>query len=158
VRAILSRLSLASDVCVLILLTPLRFDSLLITIVRTASGYCGRDVTACNNFNAIADRGLDRHKKEPPGSPRSRGLCRLLPQLVGSFDPGGGCRGMGCRPGRAYQFKFLDTKPLKDYATDRAAVSTSRSFSAASFFQCLAIRSKNFRSSALLAFEAYHSH
>ena len=62
---------------------------------------------------------------------------------------------MGCRPGRAYQFKFLDTKPLKDYATDRAAVSTSRSFSAASFFQCLAIRSKNFRSSALLAFEAY---
>ena len=37
------------------------------------------------------------------------------------------------------------------HATDRAAVSTSRSFSAASFFLCLAIRSKNFRSSALLA-------
>ena len=61
----MSRLSLASDVCVLILLSPLRFDSLLITVVRTASGYCGRDVTSCNNFNPIADRGLDRHKKEP---------------------------------------------------------------------------------------------
>ena len=41
---------------------------------------------------------------------------------------------------------------------DRAAFSTSRSFSAAILFQCFAMRSKNFRSSELLVFEAYHSH
>jgi hypothetical protein len=68
---------------------------------------------------------------------------------------------MGLGPGRTYQIKSYWRNLSRrncSYATDRAAVSTSRSFSAASFFQCLAIRSKNFRSSALLAFEAYHSH
>ena len=39
-------------------------------------------------------KSFDRHRKEPQGSPRSRGLCRLLPQLVGSFDPGGGVSGV----------------------------------------------------------------
>jgi hypothetical protein len=34
-----------------------------------------------------------------PGSPRSRGIYSLLPQLVGSFDLGGGCRGMAVPPG-----------------------------------------------------------
>jgi hypothetical protein len=48
--------------------------------------------------------------------------------------------------------------PQVDYAADRAAFSSSRSFSAAILFQCFAIRSKNFRSSELLVFEAYHSH
>ena len=38
---------------------------------------------------------LDRHKKGTPDTARSRGFYRLLPQLVGSFDPGSGCRGMG---------------------------------------------------------------
>ena len=37
--------------------------------------------------------------KKNPGSPRSGGLCRWLPQLVGFFDPGGGVRGMGMPPG-----------------------------------------------------------
>jgi hypothetical protein len=40
----------------------------------------------------------------------------------------------------------------------RAAFSTSRSLSAASSLQRFAIRSKNFRSSAFLVFEAYHLH
>ena len=51
-----------------------------------------------------------------------------------------------------------EPRPQADYAADRAAFSSSRSFSAAILFQCFAIRSKNFRSSKLLVFEAYHSH
>ena len=43
--------------------------------------------------------------KKNPGQSHSRGFYRLLPQLVGSFDPGGGVSGMGCCPDRAYQFK-----------------------------------------------------
>jgi hypothetical protein len=33
--------------------------------------------------------------KKNPGQSTVPGSLRLLPQLVGSFDPGGGCRGMG---------------------------------------------------------------
>jgi len=51
-----------------------------------------------------------------------------------------------------------EPRPQADYAADRAALSSSRSFSAAILVQCFAIRSKNFRSSELLVFEAYHSH
>jgi hypothetical protein len=52
---------------------------------------CYPSATLHQTFNS----GVDRHKKEPPGSPRSRGFCRLLPQLVGSCDPGGGVSGDG---------------------------------------------------------------
>jgi hypothetical protein len=73
VRAILSRLSLASDVCVLILLTS--------PPVRLASDYYSDDCLRllwprCHGLQQSQrdwDGGLDRHKKEPPGSPRSRG-------------------------------------------------------------------------------------
>jgi hypothetical protein len=107
VRAILSRLSLASDVCVLILLTS--------PPVRLASDYYSDDclrllLPRCHGLQqSQRDWGwrLDRHKNEPPGSPRSRGLCRLLPQLVGSFDPGGGCRGMGMPPGSRLSIQNL---------------------------------------------------
>jgi hypothetical protein len=51
-----------------------------------------------------------------------------------------------------------EPRPQADYAADRAALSSSRSFSTAILVQCFAIRSKNFRSSELLVFEAYHSH
>ena len=51
-----------------------------------------------------------------------------------------------------------EPRPQADYAADRAAFSSSHYFSAAILFQCFAIRSKNFRSSELLVFEAYHSH
>jgi hypothetical protein len=43
---------------------------------------------------------IDRHKKRTPGSPCTQGLCRLLAQIVGSFDPGGvGVSGDGVPPG-----------------------------------------------------------
>ena len=45
-------------------------------------------VTACDGAGKVVAR-----QKRTQGSPRSRGLCRLLPQLVGSFDPGGGVSG-----------------------------------------------------------------
>jgi hypothetical protein len=38
---------------------------------------------------------LDRPKKEPRAVHASQGFYRLLPQLVGSFDPGGGVGGWG---------------------------------------------------------------
>jgi len=77
---------------------------------------------------------------------------------VGSFDPGGGVSGDGVPPGSGLSIQILVTKPLRDYAADRAAFSTSRSLSAASSLQRFAIPSKNFRSSAFLVFEAYHLH
>jgi hypothetical protein len=98
-----------------------------------------------------------------PGSPPSRRLCRLLPQLVGSCDPGGvGVSGDGdaARIG-AYQIepyrRNLSTYN-RAYAVDRAPSRISRSFSAASSVQRFAIRSKNFRSSAFFVFKAYHLH
>ena len=51
--------------------------------------------------SAWLGKALDRHKKNP-GSPRCRGLYRLLPQLVGSCDPGGEVSGDGGPPGLAY--------------------------------------------------------
>ena len=53
----------------------------------------------------VAGKNTLTDTKRTPGSPLSRGLCRLLPQLVGSYDPGGGVSGMGMPPGSAYQFK-----------------------------------------------------
>jgi hypothetical protein len=37
---------------------------------------------------------IDPPQKRTPGSPRSRGFYRLLPQLVGSSVRAAGCRGM----------------------------------------------------------------
>jgi hypothetical protein len=52
---------------------------------------------AVNNANNNSERvlygcSLGRYNND---SPHSRGLSRLLPQLVGSFDPGGGVSGDG---------------------------------------------------------------
>jgi hypothetical protein len=50
----------------------------------------------------IFQRHLTATKNEPLGSPRSQGFYRLLPQLVGSSDTGGGDVGDGVPPALAY--------------------------------------------------------
>ena len=61
---------------------------------------CGCSDTHSNIISVAGEKRFDRHRKEPPGSSRSRGLYRLLPQLVGSYDPGGVrvSGDGGCRP------------------------------------------------------------
>ena len=61
---------------------------------------CGwRDTYSGKNQRGWGKR-LDRHKKKTPGSSRSQGFYRLLPQLVGSCDPGGvGVSGDAARRG-----------------------------------------------------------
>jgi hypothetical protein len=60
----------------------------------------------CANKNALLPCEIDQltATKINPGQLKLPGLYRLLPQLEGSFDPGGGGDvGVGgCRPGRAY--------------------------------------------------------
>ena len=52
-------------------------------------------------------KNFDRHKKEPRAG-QLRGFYRLLPQLVGSFDPGGGwVSGDGVPPGSGLLFEIL---------------------------------------------------
>jgi hypothetical protein len=52
--------------------------------------------------SAELEKDFDRHRKEPLAIPAPGGFCRLLPQLVGSCDPGGGVSGDGVPPGLAY--------------------------------------------------------
>jgi hypothetical protein len=56
--------------------------------------------THCGKICSATGKRLDRHRKEPPAVHAPGGL-RLLPQLVGSCDPGGEVGGWG-PPGLAY--------------------------------------------------------
>ena len=104
----------------LILLTA-PFGSLaLITIVRS-SRVTVADVTTCNNLNATADGGLDRHRKEPRAV-HAPGVDRSLPQLVGSYDPGGVgvSEDGGCRPEGPLRFTYImPCKPSVTAVTQR---------------------------------------
>src|ERR1700720_1994900 len=50
------------------------------------------DAQQCNPSDTTAGSQAQRSllQKRTPSSPSSRGFYRLLPQLVGSYDPGGG--------------------------------------------------------------------
>jgi hypothetical protein len=61
----------------------------------------GSHDTYSGKICAPGEKRFDRHKKEPEKFTLP-GFYRLLPQLVGSFDLGGGCRGMGAPLGSAY--------------------------------------------------------
>ncbi len=71
--------------------------------------------------------------KKNPEAVQLPGFYRLLPQLVGSFDPGGVvASGMGdaARMGLFNLRRPASQDTASGYAADRAASRTSRSFSA----------------------------
>ena len=76
------------------------------------------------------EKRFDRHRKEPPGSSRSGGLYRLLPQLVGSYDPGGvrvsgdgGCRpDLGVRRTLRRLARHAELSPSHKLARERLAL------------------------------------
>ena len=55
----------------------------------------------------LSNRALTATEKNPGQDTRSRGLCRLLPQLVSSFDPGDGVSGDGVPPGSGLSISNL---------------------------------------------------
>ena len=65
-------------------------------------GYQGVVHRAGDFEPSIVGGGCSAHPERTPGQSTLPGFCRLLPQLVGSFDPGGGVSGDGCRPDHSY--------------------------------------------------------
>jgi hypothetical protein len=54
-------------------------------------------------------------KKRNPGQSTLPGFYRLLPQLVGSCDPGGRVSGDGLPPELTYQFEFYPHLPIEQH-------------------------------------------